>query len=190
MSLETLSSIQVLRLAFPRALTVFPTSASKMCSQVPLAHAYNPSYSGGKAQEDWGSKSAWANSSWDPISKKTHHRIGLESGSRYRPWVQTPVLQTQTKKKHLNTYVQPTCCMRSYVLKIHLFGQAGLDQMSGESTLCSLWGQTAMSREMLGKCPERRCPGIVSQTNLISTNERNSSSKNEQFQADTGGTRL
>jgi hypothetical protein len=44
-----------------------------------MAHAYNPSYSGGRDQEDRGSKSAQANSSWDPISKKkkTHHKKGL-----------------------------------------------------------------------------------------------------------------
>jgi hypothetical protein len=33
-------------------------------------HAYNPSYSGGKDQEDCSLKPAWANSSWDPILKK------------------------------------------------------------------------------------------------------------------------
>jgi hypothetical protein len=39
-------------------------------SWVLVAHAYNPSYSGGRDQE----KLAWTNSSWDPISKKTHHK--------------------------------------------------------------------------------------------------------------------
>jgi hypothetical protein len=37
---------------------------------VPVAHTYNPSYSGGKDEEDWGSKAGQANSSRDPISKK------------------------------------------------------------------------------------------------------------------------
>jgi hypothetical protein len=36
-----------------------------------VAHAYNPSYSGGRDQEDHGSKLGRANSSRDPISKKT-----------------------------------------------------------------------------------------------------------------------
>jgi hypothetical protein len=36
-----------------------------------MTHAYNPSYSGGRNQEDQGSKPARANSSQDPISKKT-----------------------------------------------------------------------------------------------------------------------
>jgi hypothetical protein len=33
------------------------------------AHACNPSYSGGRDQEDRGSKPAWLNSSKEPISK-------------------------------------------------------------------------------------------------------------------------
>jgi hypothetical protein len=39
-------------------------------SQAPVAHAYNPSYSGGRDQEDQGSKPDWANSSRDPILEK------------------------------------------------------------------------------------------------------------------------
>jgi hypothetical protein len=35
-----------------------------------VAHAYNPSYSGGRDQEDHSWKPAGANSSRDPISKK------------------------------------------------------------------------------------------------------------------------
>jgi hypothetical protein len=38
--------------------------------QTPVAHTCNPSYSGGKDQEDRGSKPAWANGLRDPISKK------------------------------------------------------------------------------------------------------------------------
>jgi hypothetical protein len=36
-----------------------------------VAHAYNPSYKGGRDQEDGSSKPAWANSLQDPILKKT-----------------------------------------------------------------------------------------------------------------------
>jgi hypothetical protein len=36
----------------------------------PISHAYNPSYLGGRDQEDCGSKPAQANRSWDPMSKK------------------------------------------------------------------------------------------------------------------------
>jgi hypothetical protein len=64
-------------------------------SQVPVAHTCNPSYSRGRDQEDPGSKSTWANSSWDSVSKKKKkdpsQKKGWQSGSRCRPWVQTPV---------------------------------------------------------------------------------------------------
>jgi hypothetical protein len=39
--------------------------------------AYSPSYSGRDDQEDRGLKPAQANSSRDPILKKTHHKKGL-----------------------------------------------------------------------------------------------------------------
>jgi hypothetical protein len=41
----------------------------KLGSQMPIAHIYNPSYSGGRDQENHSSKAAWANSLRDPISK-------------------------------------------------------------------------------------------------------------------------
>jgi hypothetical protein len=42
-----------------------------------VAHTYNPNYSGGRDQEDHGQKTAHANSSQDPILKKTQHKTGL-----------------------------------------------------------------------------------------------------------------
>jgi hypothetical protein len=56
-----------------------------------MAYACNPSYSGGRDQEDLGSKPAWAKSSQDPISKKNHHKkagrmaqgVGLEFKPQY-----------------------------------------------------------------------------------------------------------
>jgi hypothetical protein len=51
-------------------------------SQVPVAHVYNPSYSGGQDQEDRDLKPALANSSHDLISKKTiAKKKGWWSGS-------------------------------------------------------------------------------------------------------------
>jgi hypothetical protein len=43
----------------------------------PVAHVYKPSYSGGRDQEDRGSKPAWANSSMRPYLKNTLHKKGL-----------------------------------------------------------------------------------------------------------------
>jgi hypothetical protein len=44
---------------------------------VPVAHACNPSYSGGRDQEDHGSKLDQANSSRNPISKTPITKRGL-----------------------------------------------------------------------------------------------------------------
>jgi hypothetical protein len=46
-----------------------------------VAHAYYPSYSGGRDQEDLGLKPAWANSLQDPISKKPIIKKDLWSSS-------------------------------------------------------------------------------------------------------------
>jgi hypothetical protein len=56
-------------------------------SQALVAHAYNPSYSGGRDQENCGLKPARANSLQDPISKKLFTKKGWWSGSRCRPSV-------------------------------------------------------------------------------------------------------
>jgi hypothetical protein len=52
----------------------------------PELDTYNPGYSGGRDQEDRGSKPARANSLRDPSSEKpnTHKKKGWWSGSRYR----------------------------------------------------------------------------------------------------------
>jgi hypothetical protein len=47
-------------------------------NQMPVAHTCNPSYSGGRDQEDRGLKPVWVNSSTRPYLKKTlHKKIGL-----------------------------------------------------------------------------------------------------------------
>jgi hypothetical protein len=56
-------------------LNYFPLLEDNYC-QALVAHAYNPRYSGGRDQEDHGSKLAWANSSWDPILKKKSQKKG------------------------------------------------------------------------------------------------------------------
>jgi hypothetical protein len=49
-----------------------------------VALAYNPSYSGGRDQEDQGSKLVQANSLRDPISKKSFTKKG---GERLVEWL-------------------------------------------------------------------------------------------------------
>jgi hypothetical protein len=63
-----------------------------------VAHTCNPSYSAGRDQEDCSLKPAQANSLQDPISNKTITKKDWWSGSRWRPWVQTPVLPKKKKK--------------------------------------------------------------------------------------------
>jgi hypothetical protein len=58
-------------------------------SRAPVAHACNPSYIGGRDQEDHGSKPAQANSSWDSISKisntKRAGRVAQGIGPEFKP---------------------------------------------------------------------------------------------------------
>jgi hypothetical protein len=55
-----------------------------------LAHDCNPSYSGGRDQEDCGSKPAGANSLGDPISKipntKRSGGVAQGVGPEFKPW--------------------------------------------------------------------------------------------------------
>jgi hypothetical protein len=48
-----------------------------LCSWRQVAHTCNPWYSGGRGEEDQGSKPAQANSSMRPYLEKTLHKKGL-----------------------------------------------------------------------------------------------------------------
>jgi hypothetical protein len=63
------------------------------------AYACNPNYSGGRDQEDLGSKPAWANNSQDTISKNSSQKKGWWSGSRYKALSSSPT----TEKKEGNS---------------------------------------------------------------------------------------
>jgi hypothetical protein len=65
-----------------------------------VAHSCNPSYSGGRDQEDHGSKPTQANCQPDPISKKTLHKkrasgVALGVGPKFKP----QYCQKQNKNK-------------------------------------------------------------------------------------------
>jgi hypothetical protein len=51
-------------------------------SQAPVAHTYDPSYSGGSDQEDHSLRLAWASNLWDSVSKKpfTNKGCGVAQG--------------------------------------------------------------------------------------------------------------
>jgi hypothetical protein len=72
-----------------------------------VAHACNPSYSGGRDQEDCTSKPAWANSFWDPTSKKpithTHKRarvLAQDVGPEFKPQKWRKKKKTRGKRKN------------------------------------------------------------------------------------------
>jgi hypothetical protein len=56
-----------------------------LSSLVPVANACNPSYSGGRDEEDCSSKPAWANSLGDSISEIPNTKKGWWSGPRVGP---------------------------------------------------------------------------------------------------------
>jgi hypothetical protein len=70
-------------------------------SLVPGTHTCNPSYSGGKEQEDQGSKPAQANSSQDPI-EDTQYKKGLIERLPIKEEALSSALST-AKKKRKNT---------------------------------------------------------------------------------------
>jgi hypothetical protein len=74
-----------------------------LSSLAPVAHAWNPSYSGGRNQEDLGLKPASINSSQDPILKKTltgkKRRGEADEGVPGVGRVQAPIWK---KKKKIN----------------------------------------------------------------------------------------
>jgi hypothetical protein len=98
-SMQEITTRITLRHSWQLSLKTAPVrSSSYMCmsgkkavsSQVPVVHTYNPSYSGGRDQEDCGSKPAHANSSWDhilkiPITKRASGVIQSED-PKFKPY--------------------------------------------------------------------------------------------------------
>jgi hypothetical protein len=78
-----------------------------------VAHVYNPSYSGGGDQEDCSLKPAQANSSREPILKKTSQKraggVAQSEGSEF-----TPVPQKK-KKKSCFKYVCIYVCTHTHI---------------------------------------------------------------------------
>jgi hypothetical protein len=68
-----------------------------------MAHACNPSYSGGRSQEDHGLKPAQVNSSRDPISKipitKRAGGVAQGEGPEFKPQYQKKKKKKEKKKK-------------------------------------------------------------------------------------------
>jgi hypothetical protein len=69
-----------------------------------MAHTYNPSYSGGRDQEDSSLKSDWANSSQDPILKKPITKKGLVEWLKMKALSSNP---STTQKKSISSSQVP-----------------------------------------------------------------------------------
>jgi hypothetical protein len=66
---------------------------------MPVAHTCNPSYTGGRDQEDHGLKPAQANSLKDPILKNPISKIGLLEWLKVKALSSSPsTSQKQTKR--------------------------------------------------------------------------------------------
>jgi hypothetical protein len=68
-------------------------------SRAQVAHAYNPSYSGGRDQEDLGSEPAWANTSVRPYLEKPFTKIGLVEWLKVRALSLSPNIAKKKKRK-------------------------------------------------------------------------------------------
>jgi hypothetical protein len=80
-------------------------------SWVPVAHAYNPSYSGGRYQDDCGLKPARANSSWDPILKISFTKKGLVE------WFKRKVLSSSKKRKRKRIVLKSFLYKKAYQIR-------------------------------------------------------------------------
>jgi hypothetical protein len=107
-----------------------------------LTHACNPSYSGGRDQEDRSSKPARANSSWDPISKKPIRKKGL----RWRPWVRVPVPDTHTHKSQKLIWLQEAHGKKREKKSVHFSSRICPSISAGEGQFChSGWRPSAVA---------------------------------------------
>jgi hypothetical protein len=71
-----------------------------------VAHTCNPSYSGGRDQEDCGLKPARANSSRDSISKIPITKKGLVEWLKVKTLSSNPSLQKKKKKIKLRNQIE------------------------------------------------------------------------------------
>jgi hypothetical protein len=72
-----------------------------------VVHSCNPSYSGGKSREDYGSKSAWEKSSQDPISKEHITKKGWEVAQGVGPEFKPQNCKKKESKKSSNHLYNP-----------------------------------------------------------------------------------
>jgi hypothetical protein len=104
----------------PFTITVLFVNIKEL-THVPVVHTCNPSYAGGRNQEDHGSKLAQANSSLRPYLEKTFRKIGLVEWCKMK--AMSSSLST-AKKKHNRTCIteEPFKCKKNFkVVKCSMF---------------------------------------------------------------------
>jgi hypothetical protein len=69
------------------------------CGWAPVAHACNPSYPGGRDQEDRGLKPVWANNLRDSILKKPITKIRLLEWLKVKALSSNPSTENKAKQK-------------------------------------------------------------------------------------------
>jgi hypothetical protein len=114
---------------------------------MPVAHACNLSYLGGRDWEDRNSKPAWANSSQHPSSKKTLHEKGLVEWLKVEALSSNPSATKKKKKKNGD---------HSYMEAPGLL--PGLFLSGNQGTLDSFWGKPS---KHLPLCQAQRCTPIL-----------------------------
>jgi hypothetical protein len=80
----------------------------KLLSWGPVAHAYTPSYSGGRDKKDHSLKPAWANISQDPILKKPctkKKKIGLVKWLKVKALNSSPSTAKKKNKIKITEYL-------------------------------------------------------------------------------------
>jgi hypothetical protein len=92
---------------------------NKQIGQALVAHTCNPSYSGGRDQEDHCSKLAWANSLRDPILKKAHHKKGLVKWLMMQALSSNPSTSKKKKKRERNNFCSRIHSLRTFLIFRH-----------------------------------------------------------------------
>jgi hypothetical protein len=92
-------------------------------SQVPVAHNCNPSYSGGRDQEDHSSKPAQANSFGDPISQRNPSQkraSGVAQVIEFLPSKHEALSSTLPPQKNPYLYTNKLCLLFLVIVRTQL----------------------------------------------------------------------
>jgi hypothetical protein len=106
-----------------------------------VAHACNPSYTGGTGQEERGSKPAQANSSRDPISKNVLQKIGLVEWLKVEALCSSPSTAKKKEEEEKKTSIYFLLNLSGRLIRV-LAWRWAIQQISfiSGNTLMFTWG--------------------------------------------------